>query len=238
MKTKKIIAALLAVLMLTLICFTGCGSSPEAKPVDSIKVVDEETVLQVTPDMTRKQLYSLFGDTYGQQASGQNGFLATYAIDGKYIYSVSVFNDDASDTALGYDGTAIMNSLKNSKKITTQRSMTVSAKKDLTEKTAKDGFKVTVNYSGKYTAYMNGYEVSVDGKTVDQSKKLKGKNVLSVDVLNPLMAKGDDDESGEAVNLGENYLLGMLEIRNDADEVVYVELYSLGGSNFISRVRQ
>ncbi|MCQ2462798.1 MAG: hypothetical protein MJ177_05260 [Clostridia bacterium] len=240
MKTKKIIAALLAVLMLVLTAFTGCGASDEAKTVDSITNVDEETVLQVTSDMTRKQLYKLFGDTYGQQATGQNGFLATYIIAGKYIYSVSVFNDDSSDTALGYDGEAILNSLKNGKKLTTQRAMTVSAEKDLNAKKAKDGFKVTVDYSGKYTAYMNGYEVSVKGEPVDQKKKLTGKKVLSIDVLNPLndSSKKADTADGEAGTVAENRLLGLLEIRNDADEVVYVEIYTLGGESFICRVRQ
>lgn len=244
MKTKKFIAALLAVLMTLLIALTGCGAVNEEEATNSIRNVDEATVLQVTSDMTRKQLYALFGDTYGQEASGQNGFLATYIIDGKYIYSVSVFNDDASDTPLGYDGAAILNSLKNSKKLTTQRGMTVSAEDCIGSENAKDGFNVTVDYSGKYTAYMNGYTVRIKDKPVEQSKKLSGKKVLSVDVLNPVNGPKDDGAAKETATAAaensepENSLLGLLEIRNDADEVVFVEIYTLGGENYICRVRQ
>lgn len=316
--TKKILASVLAVLLIVSVLLCGCGKTD--KVTNNITVVPEETVLKVTSDMTRKQLYELFGATAGSATSGTNGFLATYIIASKYVFAISVFDDD--DSAIGYDGETLLNSLKVGRSLTTDKGMSVNAEEDFVAGTG-DGFLVKVNYDGEYKCSMSGYNITVDGTAITAETVLKGENTLCIDVANPiepettpiesgsaeiasadsadestapeasgvalnnsapavkklsassddatteemldgalvLAAPADDSTTEElpaviaapaetteeepdiaapadaATDVAVNKLLGMLAIDNGADSTVYVEIYTIGGETFISRVR-
>ncbi len=264
--SKKIISALL-VLTVLLCTLTACTGTKTYEPADSIAQIGEEIVMLLNSDMTRTELYKTFGETAGQKIEGTNGFLATYIVNDNYIFSISIHDDN--DTAIGYDGEALMNSLKASRTLKTTYGMTVSAEENFNVESGEDGLEVTVQFDGDYTCSMPGYDVYVGGKAVGENKKLSGKKVLTVDLLNPHKAedateattaeaaesttteaeaedkkdetkKDATDATTVTVEMPEakgNYLVGMLEIANEADETVYVEIYSINDENYICRVR-